>query len=163
MTNKAAGKLSSIKWFFAVPFIVAADQLSKWWVLGQLTLGDHLAVFPGLNIARAHNYGVAFGMFNDHEGAFKVVLLMVALIVTACIAMWLVKTPGSDRKTCAGLVLILGGALGNIIDRLVHGYVVDFIDVYFKNWHFWTFNIADSAITLGAILLIISILFEKKS
>lgn len=154
---------SKWRWFAWIPVIVLLDQLSKWWIVSNLQLGDQIALFPGLNVTLAHNYGVAFGLFNDNIAAQKVVLLCVAILITAVISLWLYKTPAEQKAEGHALVFIMGGAIGNIIDRLYHGYVIDFVDFYVKSWHWWTFNIADSFITVGAAILLISIFFERKA
>lgn len=157
-------KTSKSKWLLLllVPIIVLLDQYSKIWVLETLQLGQTIKLIPGLNLTLAHNYGVAFGMFNDNVMASKVILLGVAVAITLLISVWFYKTPTTQKLEQVSLVFILGGALGNIIDRVSHGYVIDFIDVYVNGWHWWTFNIADSFITIGALLLLKTILFEKK-
>lgn len=156
-------KATSLRWFIWVPFLVLIDQLTKSWILKTLSIGETIPLMPGLRLTLAHNYGIAFGMFNnDNLLVTRFILLAIAIVITVFISVWLYKTPRTEKWVCSALVLILGGALGNIIDRFMHGHVIDFIDCYYKNWHWWTFNIADSFITVGAVLLLKTILFEEK-
>ena len=155
-------KSSSLLWFIGVPFIVLADQASKWWIIQNMRLGETIPLFPGVNFTLAHNYGVAFGMFNDNTAMSKFILLGFAMLITLFIGIWLYKTPRSQKLVCLALTFVLGGALGNILDRIQHGFVIDFNDCYYKNWHWWIFNLADAFITIGALFLIKSIIFDEK-
>ena len=157
---------SALPWLLLIVGDVVIDQIAKWFVIKHIPFGGSESVFEGLNIAHVHNYGIAFGFFNQHHTLSRFILLGVALLISLVITAWMVKTPKDRFMERLGLSMILGGALGNIIDRIQHGYVIDFIDVYFQTWHFWTFNIADSLITVGAILLIlmlaVDVLKDKK-
>jgi len=160
--NRDNSKLSSrLIWFKWLPLIVLLDQASKLLVVQNLKLGDAIAVFPGLKLVLAHNYGVAFGMFNENALVSRLILLAVAVGISLFIGIWLYRTSKQETAQGIGLVFILGGALGNIIDRVTQGYVVDFISCYVKHWHFPAFNVADSFITVGAFIIIISIFREE--
>lgn len=132
--------------------IVLLDQLSKYLVVKNLKLGDIIDVFPSFCITLAHNYGVAFSIFHDDKGSATPFLLAFGVFITLIMSVWLYKTSRQEKWLVTGLVFIIGGAIGNLIDRSWHGYVIDFIDVYFKHHHWPTFNIADSFITIGAFL-----------
>lgn len=134
--------------------VVALDQLTKWLALVFLAGSGPLEVLPFLNFTLVYNRGAAFGFLNRASGWQNTFFVAMALIAAVYVIYLLQRQERGSRWTAAGLVLILGGAVGNLIDRLVHGYVIDFIDVYYGAWHFWAFNIADSAITVGAGLLI---------
>ena len=138
--------------------VIALDQLTKHVAADYLVRHGELELVPFLNLALVHNTGAAFGMFSQASGWQNVFFIAVALI--ACIAiLWMVwRLERKDLLLVSGLMLILGGAAGNLIDRLVHGYVIDFIDVYYRAWHWPAFNIADSAITIGAAILAIDAL-----
>lgn len=138
--------------------VIALDQLTKYAAADYLVRHGELALVPFLNLALVHNTGAAFGMLSQASGWQNVFFIVVALI--ACIAiLWIVwRLEKKDFLLVSGLMLILGGAAGNLIDRLVHGYVIDFIDVYYRDWHWPAFNIADSAITVGAVILAIDAL-----
>jgi signal peptidase II len=138
--------------------VVVLDQLTKYVAADYLVRHGELALAPFLNLALVHNTGAAFGMLSQASGWQNVFFIAVALIACAAI-LWIVwRLERKDLLLTAGLMLILGGAAGNLIDRLVHGYVIDFIDVYYRLWHWPAFNIADSAITIGAVILAIDAL-----
>lgn len=133
--------------------VIVVDQLTKHVAADYLLRHGELNLFPFLNLALVHNTGAAFGMLSQASGWQNVFFIAVALI--ACVViLWIVwRLERKDLLLASGLMLILGGAAGNLIDRLVFGYVIDFIDVYFRMWHWPAFNVADSAITVGAVLL----------
>lgn len=135
--------------------VVMADQLSKAGALGYLTYHVPVPLLPFLNLTLVYNTGAAFGFLSNASGWQNLFFVAVAAVAVAVVLSMLRKLKPKDRQLAVALVLVLGGALGNLIDRLVHGYVVDFIDFYIGSWHFWTFNVADSAITIGAIVLLL--------
>lgn len=143
-----------------VAILVAADQLAKWAVRSRLELGESVELIPGfLDFTRVHNSGAAFGLLNGVDVPYKAAgLAIVALVALVGVATYATALPLSDRLARIGLVCIVGGAAGNLVDRVVLGYVVDFVDAYWNGWHFWAFNVADSAITIGAALMILDIL-----
>ncbi|MAW62406.1 MAG: signal peptidase II [Acidobacteria bacterium] len=137
--------------------ILALDQLTKQMVRMSIELYDAIEIIPGfLNLVHVRNTGAAFGFLNSVNIANKQ-LLMTAIALVAMTAIVAYARQVEPRETLArtGLALILGGAMGNLIDRASAGYVVDFIDVYWRTYHFWAFNVADSAITVGAGFLIL--------
>jgi len=140
--------------------IVGADQLTKAIVRRTLDLYDHVPVIPGfLDITHVQNTGAAFGLLNAADFPFKAVLMIgIAAIALVAIAAYATQLGFHERLARFGLALILGGAFGNLIDRAVAGYVVDFVDVYWGNSHFWAFNVADAAITVGAILVLLDMI-----
>jgi signal peptidase II len=140
--------------------IVALDQASKAVVRSRFELFDSIAVIPGLfNLTRIHNTGAAFGMLNGVDLPMKSVLLgTVAAVALVGLAAYAASLPDDQRLTRFGLSLIIGGAAGNLIDRIASGYVLDFVDVYYRGWHFWAFNVADAAITVGVAFMILDLL-----
>jgi signal peptidase II len=126
----------------------------------MLTLHESQEVIPGfLDLTRVHNTGAAFGMLNGVDFPFKtIVLSLVATIALGGVAWYASTVPLNDRLARLGIAGVLGGAIGNLIDRATAGYVLDFVDAYWKGWHFWAFNVADAAITIGVILMILDIL-----
>jgi len=140
------------------------DQVVKFFVDRRLGEFDSIVVIPGLfNLTRVHNTGVAYGMLNAVEFPGKTAIL--ALIATAALiglAMYAAALADDQRLTRAGLSFVIGGAAGNLIDRLRFGYVLDFVDVYWSGWHFWAFNVADAAISLGVALMILDILLGMR-
>jgi len=137
--------------------IVVADQLTKLVIRREFELYDSAAVIPNLfSLTRIHNTGAAFGLLDGVDLPFKTALLaVVSVAALAGLVMFAVSLPEIHRLARAGVALVVGGAAGNLIDRLWLGYVVDFVDVYWGGWHFWAFNVADSAITVGMALIIL--------
>lgn len=147
--------------FIAAPIIIV-DQFTKLLVRDSLPLHDSLSIIPGLlDLTHVRNTGAAFGILNSVDFTFKPLLMMlVALGALVAIGSYAVKLGAHERIARTGLALILGGAIGNLLDRVMHGYVLDFVDVYYRDIHFWAFNIADAAITVGAILVLFEVLFS---
>lgn len=142
-----------------VALVAALDQLTKWLVVSRMELYETIPVIPGLlNLTHIRNSGVAFGMFATAEFAYKpLVMSTLALLALAGVGLYATQLPAAHRWARGGLALILGGALGNLVDRARQGYVVDFVDAYWQGWHFWAFNVADAAISVGVGLLIIDL------
>ena len=140
--------------------IVAVDQLTKAIVRQVLPLGESRSIVPEfLDLTHVHNTGAAFGLLNAVEFPYKpIVMIAIAAIALVAIAAYATQLGFHERMARFGLALILGGAFGNLIDRAVAGYVVDFVDVYWGATHFWAFNVADSAITIGAILVLLDMI-----
>ena len=140
--------------------IVVVDQIVKHLVIARLELHESVRVIPDfLNLTRVHNYGAAFGLLNAADLPFKAVLLAaVAAVSLGALAWYGLTLPPDQRLARTGLALIVAGAAGNLIDRIRFGYVVDFVDAYWRGWHFWAFNVADAAITIGVSLMILDLL-----
>ena len=135
--------------------VVAADQITKAAVMQALPVGSGVVLVPGLlNLVHAHNTGVAFGMLAGLGGWQLPLLVSIAAAAIGVLGVWLVRLGGTENATRVALAGILGGAVGNVVDRLAWGHVVDFIDFHWGGWHYPAFNVADSAITLGAIALV---------
>jgi signal peptidase II len=141
-------------YFLASCAIVLADQITKWMVLGRLVPWQRVEITPFFNLVLAFNKGAAFSFLAGAGGWQTPLLVAFALVAAVVVSVMLVRSPGR-RMFCAGLALILGGAVGNVIDRLRYGHVVDFLDLHAGGWHWPAFNVADSAITVGAALLIL--------
>jgi signal peptidase II len=140
--------------------VIVVDQMVKAIVRREIALNESITVIPGFfDLTRVHNTGTAFGFMNTTDFPFKtVVLAAIAIGALAALAMYAATLPASQRLARIGLALILGGAAGNLIDRVSEGYVVDFVDLYWSGWHFWAFNVADAAITVGVALMILDLL-----
>jgi signal peptidase II len=136
--------------------IVVSDQITKAMVRRALDLHESIPIVPDLlALTRVHNTGAAFGMFNSLEFPGKtVVLTLIATLALGGVAWYAASVPPADRLARLGVAAILGGAIGNLIDRATAGYVLDFVDASWNGWHFWAFNVADAAITIGVILMI---------
>lgn len=140
--------------------VVALDQAAKAVVRATLELHESVEVIPSFfSLTRVHNYGAAFGLMNAVDFPFKTVLLaLVATLALGALAWYGASLPAGQRLARSGLALVVGGAAGNLIDRLGAGYVVDFVDLYWRGWHFWAFNVADASITVGVSLMILDML-----
>ena len=140
--------------------VVILDQITKAMIRPSLALHQSREIIPGfLDLTRVHNTGAAFGMLNAAEFPFKtMVLSIVAAIALAGVAWYAATVPLTDRLARLGIAGVLGGAIGNLLDRARSGYVLDFVDAYWGDWHFWAFNVADAAITIGVIFMILDIL-----
>ena len=141
-------------WFLLAAGIVAADQLTKWVVQAWLARGQALEIAAFFNLVLVFNKGAAFSFLAGAPGWQTPLFVAIALVAAVVVGVLLLRHPGKPMF-CGGLTLILGGALGNVIDRLRFGHVVDFLDFHAFGWHWPAFNLADSAITLGAGLLIL--------
>jgi signal peptidase II len=142
------------RWFALAAGVVAADQATKALVLARFALGERLEIAPFLNLVFVYNPGAAFSFLSEAGGWQRPLLIAFALAAAVIVSVLIVRRP-RERLLCTGLALILGGALGNVIDRLRFGQVVDFLDFHAAGWHWPAFNVADSAITIGALLLIL--------
>jgi signal peptidase II len=141
-------------WFAVSAAIVLADQLTKWLVLSRFAPGEAFELTGFFNLILVFNKGAAFSLLANAPGWQTPLLVAFALGAALIVSVLLLRSP-ARRTFCAGLALILGGAIGNVIDRLRFGYVVDFLDLHAAGWHWPAFNVADSAITIGAALLIL--------
>jgi len=147
-------------WMLVAMVVVVADQLTKLAVIHYIDLYDRVPLASFINLTHQRNTGAAFSFLADAGGWQRWFFTVLALLVSAVIVRWLWRARrDAPLPLAAGLSLVLGGAVGNLIDRLMHGYVTDFIQVWFGDWAFPSFNIADSAITVGAALLIVDSLF----
>ena len=143
-----------------VAALVVADQITKALVRQSIALHESVAIIPDyLELTRVHNTGAAFGMFNSMDFPGKtIVLTLVATMALGGVAWYAASVPPSDRLARLGVAAILGGAIGNLIDRATAGYVLDFVDASWRGWHFWAFNVADAAISIGVVLMIFDLL-----
>jgi len=159
-----ASPSSAIRWLWLSALVIALDQASKALIVARFELFERKALLPVLEFTRLHNKGAAFSFLSDASGWQHYLFLGLAVLVSVGIVVWLLRlrTPGS-ALLASGLALILGGAVGNAIDRLLRGHVVDFIHFHwFESWYFPAFNVADTAITVGAGLLILDSLLESR-
>jgi signal peptidase II len=137
---------------------IVLDQVSKWWMLAHVMDPPRvIEVTPFFNLVYAWNRGISFGVFNTDAGWNRWILPLVALAICVALAVWLARS--THWITTVGLAMIIGGAVGNVVDRLRFGAVYDFLDVHAAGWHWPAFNVADSAISVGVLLLILDSLF----
>ena len=153
----------ALKWLWITVVVVVLDQITKFAVAGAFTLHEQLPLTSWFNLTLAHNPGAAFSFLSDAGGWHRWFFTALARGVSIAIVVWLKRLPASDRWMAIALALILGGALGNVWDRITLGYVIDFLDFYVGQWHWPAFNVADSAITIGAIMLAIDAFFFAKA
>jgi len=153
-----------LKYLSITGVVIALDQISKWWMVSWLSLYETVAVMPYFNLTMAHNHGAAFSFLAQAGGWQRWFFIGLAVVISVALIIWLAKLKPTAKWEAISLSLILGGAIGNVIDRILHGYVIDFLDVYIGTSHWPAFNIADAAICVGAILLILdSFKSENKS
>jgi len=162
MTKQQTG-LSWLRWFAVAATVVLLDQVTKLYIMLEFSLGESHTITGFFNLVRAHNEGAAFSFLSDAGGWQRWFLTLVSIIVSVIIAIWLTRLPRQRLLEALALSLILGGALGNLYDRMTLGYVVDFLDFHWAGWHFAAFNVADMGISVGAGLIIIDALFFQQS
>lgn len=158
-------KPNALSWLLLSAVVIVLDQLSKWWALVALQpAGLPHPVIPGfLNWTLAFNTGAAFSFLANSAGWQRWFFVLLAVAISAVLVVWLSRTPRRDWKTAMPLALIVGGALGNLVDRLHAAQVTDFIQVYYRQWSYPVFNVADCGITVGAVMLVAFGLFAGKA
>ena len=154
MPSRSSSSSSLTAWLLIAAVIVLADQFTKILVIGAFQLGDVHRVTSFFDLVRAHNFGAAFSFLHGASGWQRWFFLALGL-GAAIFIIWMLRRHGHQKLFAWALTLVLGGALGNVIDRAIHGYVVDFIQVHAGGWYFPAFNVADSAISIGAVLLVL--------
>jgi len=147
-----------VKWLWVSVVVLLLDQCTKLLADALLVLHQQVVLVPGLALFKAYNPGAAFSFLSDASGWQRWFFVVLAFIVIGVLLVWLQRLSAEEKATSLALALILGGAAGNLIDRLVYGHVIDFIDVYYGSWHWPAFNVADSAISVGAVLLLLDAL-----
>lgn len=152
MASKSSGSL--LPWLALALIILIADQFTKTLILGYYRLGDSTVVTSFFNIVRAHNTGAAFSFLAGASGWQRWLFTGIGIAATVLI-LWMLKSHAGQKLFSFALACILGGAVGNVVDRLLHGYVVDFLDFHWAGWHFPAFNVADAGISIGAACLIL--------
>ena len=159
MKEKALGMTH---WLWLSLVVLVLDQLSKYTIVDNFYLYERVSVIPSFfSLTLAYNTGAAFSFLSNQGGWQRWFLSSVAAIVSIFLVSWLRRMEKGEGWQACSMALILGGALGNLYDRVVHGYVVDFLLVYYKNWHFPSFNLADVTITVGAAMLILDMFREQ--
>lgn len=150
-----------LQWLGLALILLLADQFTKVLILGAYQLGDSTYVTSFFNVVRVHNYGAAFSFLAGASGWQRWFFTALG-VVAACVIIWLLRAHAGQKLFCFAMACILGGALGNVIDRVAYGYVVDFLDFHWRGMHFPAFNVADSAITAGAVGLILDELLRVR-
>ncbi|MDT8992360.1 signal peptidase II [Curvibacter sp. APW13] len=160
-SKSAGGSSNMLQWLGLAFILLLADQFTKILIVGYYHLGDSTYVTSFFNVVRVHNTGAAFS-FLASAGGWQRWLFTAIGIIAAGVIIWMIRSHRGQKLFCFALACILSGAVGNVIDRLVYGYVVDFLDFHWAGWHFPAFNLADSAITLGAACLILDELMRVR-
>lgn len=147
-------KLTMLKWLWLSLLVIILDQGSKLAIDGSMRLYQSIPVMPFFNLTYVHNTGAAFSFLSEAGGWQRWAFTALALVMSVVLTVWLARLKHHETLLAVALSLVLSGAVGNLIDRVAYGYVIDFLDVYYQDWHWPAFNIADSAITIGVILML---------
>ncbi|WJY15640.1 signal peptidase II [Pectobacteriaceae bacterium CE90] len=156
---------SGLRWLWLTLVVLVVDLGSKQWVMTHFQLGESFSLVPFFNLTYAHNLGAAFSFLADKGGWQRWLFAVIALAITVTLLVFMYRSDGRHKLNNIAYALIIGGAIGNLSDRLVHGYVIDFIDFHVNNWHYPIFNLADTSICIGALLIVLEGFFispEKK-
>lgn len=144
-----------LKWLWLSVLSLLLDQASKLAVDGSMQLFESIPLLPYFNLTYVHNTGAAFSFLSDAGGWQRWLFAGLAVVMSSIIGLWLARLKQHETLMAVALALVLGGAIGNLIDRVAYGYVIDFLDVYYQDWHWPAFNIADSAICVGVALMLL--------
>ncbi len=144
-----------LKWLALSLIVLVLDQWTKIVIDGSMQLYESITIIPGFNLTYVHNTGAAFSFLSEAGGWQRWFFAAMALIISIVLIVWLYRLKKHEHLLAIALALVLGGAIGNLIDRVTYGYVIDFLDVYYKTAHWPAFNIADSAICLGVFLMLL--------
>lgn len=161
MNESVLEKKTGLYWLWLAFLVIIIDQFTKYIVLQSLEFGQPLYVLPFFNLLLEHNKGAAFSFLSEAGSLAVWVFVGTAFVISMVLCYWLYRLPARSTWLGVSLALILGGAIGNLIDRIMYGYVVDFLQLHIKQWSWPIFNIADTAITIGSVMLLIDI-FKKK-
>jgi signal peptidase II len=159
--GKSAGGAGLWQWLGLAFIILLVDQFTKVLILGYYRLGDSTYVTSFFNVVRVHNFGAAFSFLSDASGWQRWFFTALGFVAAAVIV-WMLRSHSAQKLFSFAMACILGGAIGNVVDRLAYGYVVDFLDFHWRGMHFPAFNVADSAITVGAVCLILDELLRVR-
>jgi len=144
-----------LKWLWLSLITLVLDQWSKIAIDGSMRLYESIALIPGFNLTYVHNTGAAFSFLSEAGGWQRWFFAAMALIISIVLVVWLYRLKRDETLLALALALVLGGAIGNLVDRLAYGYVIDFLDVYYQAWHWPAFNVADMAISAGVFLMLL--------
>lgn len=150
------------RWLWLSLFVLILDQASKQLAEASLQLSERIPLLPFFNLTLAYNEGAAFSFLSDEGGWQRWLFSGLALLVTLVLVVWMKRLRSDERLLAIALALIIGGALGNLVDRMLWGHVIDFLDLYYRQWHWPAFNLADSAIVLGVSLFILDTLRQGR-
>jgi signal peptidase II len=151
-----------LKWLWLTALVIVLDQTSKLLVDHNMELFESITVIPMFQLTYVRNTGAAFNFLAHAGGWQRWFFIVLSLAASIAISIWLNNLPKDRKWEAAAWALVLGGALGNLIDRISYGYVIDFLDAYYQQWHFPAFNVADSAITIGVAMLLIDVVLASR-
>jgi signal peptidase II len=160
--ERKAGEPSALIWLWLSIFVIAFDLITKQLAENFLSYGQPVPILPVFDLTLLYNPGAAFSFLAGENGWQRWFFTAIALVVSTVLIGWLYKLPRENKWLAVALTLILGGAIGNLFDRLVYGHVIDFISIHWQGSYFPAFNIADSAITIGAFMLVLDVVFEAR-
>ena len=153
----------TLRWWWLSLAVIVLDLGAKAWASMALAYGRPVEVLPFFNLTLLHNTGAAFSFLSEHAGWQRWLFALIAIGAVIALSIWLARLDRHDRLNQVSISLIIGGAIGNLFDRLVHGYVIDFLSFHWQGWYYPAFNLADTAITLGAVGIIIASFKREKS
>ncbi len=163
MKSSNSSSRTALVWIWISLLVILLDQYSKYWISNTIQLHDSYDLIPYLRLFLDHNTGAAFSMLAQYPHLALYLFSSFSALVVMGLLFWLFTLQSSSRWVAVSISLILGGAIGNLIDRVRFGYVIDFIDVYVNQWHWPIFNIADSAVCVGAVMLVIDIIWLSRN
>ena len=153
-----------LKWLWLSVTVVVVDQLTKLWIDSNFLLHTRMPLIDGLfDLTLAYNSGAAFSFLAGAGGWQRWFFTVLSVVVTIILVVWLKRLPTHEKTNAAALALIIGGAIGNLIDRVAYGHVIDFLLVYYQQWSWPVFNVADSAISVGVVLMLLALLHSSSS
>lgn len=144
-----------LKWLWLSGLVILVDQVTKRAVDASMQLYETIALIPFFQLTYLRNQGAAFSLLSQAGGWQRWFFILLAVVASIAISLWLKRLPKDRRFEACAWALVLGGAIGNLIDRILYGYVIDFFDAFYQDWHFPAFNVADSAISVGVTMLLI--------
>ncbi|HHB91832.1 MAG TPA: lipoprotein signal peptidase [Thioploca sp.] len=154
---------NGLRWLWISLLVIILDQVSKFWMDSNLSFNQPVNLLPFFDLRLLYNEGAAWSFLANVGGWQRWFLSGLSLVISGILLVWLIRLERRQIWLAIALSLVLGGALGNLIDRVIYGHVIDFIDIYYQQWHWPAFNIADSAISVGAVMLVIDAILEGKS
>lgn len=153
-----------LKWLWLSIAVIVIDQLTKLWIDSSMTLHERLPLIEGFfDLTLAYNPGAAFSFLADAGGWQRWFFTILSTVVTIILVVWLKRLPAHEKVNAVALALIIGGAVGNLIDRIAYGHVIDFLLVYYQQWSWPAFNVADSAISVGVVLMLLAMFHSSPS
>jgi len=152
-----------LKWLWLSGLVIGLDQLTKLIVDSSMQLYETIELVPFFQLTYLRNQGAAFSLLSQAGGWQRWFFILLSIVASVAISIWVKRLGPNQRREAIAWALVLGGALGNLIDRIAYGYVIDFLDVFYRNWHWPAFNVADSAITIGVGMLLIDVFRTRNS